>query len=400
MNGARPPSFNPTVHGARGLFASMVFVYHVVHSGLPTFAFVAGSAVEFWLLNAFKFGVELFFGISGYVIVGALARAPSLRSFLWDRATRIYPLLWLTLIAITLASLTTGRWLPPFGQWLLNFAAPPPFFPLAQVNPAAWSLGYELTFYALCGLCWWLRGRGFAGWRAVAVVTGAGLLILFPRAALMPAGMAIAAGLAGHPALRRLTVLPLATLIAFLLCWRWLDLLSGGQDNMTLSPLHMPFAAWLATVPLIAGSALLGALALFGLAAERGGLARLLRTAPFQWLGTISYSFYLWHPVVMGVAKPALKAAGAFDLAGPAAQLLFAAATLPPALVVAHYSQKWIEVRLTRFLRRLGPREGSGRPPLTATVEGVTHAPACAGGLAPSLPSPSLPSSSLSSTPR
>ena len=29
--------FNPYVHGARGLFCLMVFVYHVVHSGLPTF---------------------------------------------------------------------------------------------------------------------------------------------------------------------------------------------------------------------------------------------------------------------------------------------------------------------------------------------------------------------------
>lgn len=368
-------AFNPTIHGARGLFAMMVFVYHVAHSGLATFPLVQGSAFDLYFLHSLQFGVELFFGISGYVIVGALARAPTLGAFLWDRATRIYPLLWLTLIAITLFALPFGRWLPPLGDWLLNFVAPPPFFPLPQVNPAAWSLGYELTFYALCAGCWAMRARYPRGWLPLAVALGAVLLVFFPRAILMPVGVLIASGRLDRPGFRRIALFPAATLIAFLIGWRVLDLARGG-DIMTLNPAAMPFAAWASLLPFALATGLAGALALLGIATQQGPFCRLLRTQPLQWLGTVSYSFYLWHPVVMGFAKQTLRTSGAFALTGDGAQLLFAAVSLPPALILAHYSQKWIEVRLTRFLRRLGPQGRKARAPITASVD--THPPLAA----------------------
>ena len=361
--------FNPAVHGARGLFSMMVFVYHVVNSGLPTFL-PPRSPFSIYFLLSFKFGVELFFGISGFVIIGALARAPSLRSFAWDRATRIYPLLWATLLAITIVSLAVGHWLPPPGEWALNFLAPPPFFPLGQINPAAWSLGYEVTFYALCGACWGLRSNGHRSWLPLALVAGCAGLILFPRAVLMPVGIIIAAGLVTAPWLKRLAALPAVALVAFLLGWRVVDLHCGG-NILTFTPFQMPFPAWLELLPLAVVSAASGALALFGIVEQRGLLSRALRTAPLQWLGTVSYSFYLWHPVVLGVTKQLLRSSGAFGAVGNGSQLLFAAVSLPPALVIAHLSQQQIEVRLTRYLRRHGPREGSGQAPVAALMHPV-----------------------------
>lgn len=360
--------FNPTIHGARGLFAMMVFLYHVAHSGLQSFAFVEGSAFDLYFLNSLKFGVELFFGISGYVIVGALARAPTLRAFLWDRATRIFPLLWVTLTAIILFAKVTQRWLPPLGDLLLNFAAPPPFFPLPQINPAAWSLGYELTFYALCAGCWALRARIGRSWIPIALLIGAALLAFFPRAILMPAGVLIASGLLDRPAVRRVVILPGLALLLFLLGWRAIDLAYGG-DIMTFSPAMAPLGPWAATLPFALATGLMGAFALLGIAQQRGPFCRLLRTLPLQWLGTISYSFYLWHPVVMGFVKLVLQKSGAFAAVGPGAQLLFAAVSLPPALLIAHYSQLWIERRLTRFLRKLGPGGRNAKAPLTASIE-------------------------------
>lgn len=366
---ARPTRFNPAVHGARGLFSLMVFVFHIVNSGLPSFL-PTRSPVSLYLLDAFKFGVELFFGISGFVILGALARAPSLRSFAWDRATRIYPLLWTTLLAITAVSLAIGHWMPPLRDWLLDFLAPPPFFPLAQVNPAAWSLGYEVTFYALCGVCWTLRANGNRSWLPLAVVAGIVGLTLFPRAVLMPAGIVIAAGLVTAPWLKRLAAAPLLALLLFLIGWRLVDLACNG-DIMTFTPFDMPVVAWLRLLPLAVASAACGALALLGIVEQRGLLSRLLRTAPLQWLGTVSYSFYLWHPVVLGMIKQLLRVSGAVAGAGDASQLLFAVVSLPPALVVAHLSQQQIEVRLTRYLRRHGPREGSGQAPVAALMHSV-----------------------------
>ena len=366
---AERAAFNPTVHGARGLFASMVFVYHIIHSGLPGLL-PETSWLSVYLLNAFKFGVELFFGISGYVILGALRRAPSMRSFAWDRVSRILPLLWLTLLVITAGSLATRRWMPSFGNWLLNFLAPPPFVSVPMLNPAAWSLGYELTFYALCAAFWVLPGRGRTRWVVMAAVLGAALLMLFPRAVLFPAGLAIAAGALAWPGVRMLSRFPFLLLLGFLVGWRAIELNFGG-DMLLVTPLHLPLASWAVALPLLAGTALLGALALAGISAGKGAFAAVLRTAPLQWLGTISFSFYLWQPAVMGPVKAALTASGLGARAGQWSQLLFALMALPAVLVIAHFSQIWIEAKLTRALRRMGPREGDAHAPITAT----SHAP-------------------------
>ncbi len=358
--------FNPGIHGGRGLFALMVFGFHIVNSGLAS-PLPSDSWLNIHLLNALKFGVEMFFGVSGFVIVGAIARARSARSFLWDRVTRIYPLLWVTLGVITLGSLVAHRWLPPTAQLAANFLAPPPFLPVEMVNPAAWSLGYEMTFYTLCIACWELRRRGQRWWLPMAVVLGTVLLVFFPRAILMPVGVAIAAGFTAPRWLERLSARPLLPLIAFLLLWRALDLWSQG-DIMRMTPGDLGPAAWAARVPFILAAALLGTAALLGIARQRGWLGRVLLSPPLQWLGTISYSFYLWQPVVMGPVKQGLHASGAFALVGQAAQPLFAVVALPITLVIAHVSQAWIEVRLTRALRRIGPREGDPHAPLTATA--------------------------------
>lgn len=379
MTAPRSSAFNPYVHGSRGFFSAMVFVYHVANSGLPTFVAVERSWVAAQMLASLKFGVELFFGISGYVIVGALGRSESLRAFLWDRATRIYPVLWLTLIAITVGAHLGHLWRPPLGQWLLNFLAPPPFIPIGQINPAAWSLGYELTFYFIAGLCWWLKMNGRRSWLPIAVLLGVALIVLFPRAILIPAGIGIALGLGERRGVRRWTGAPLLALVTFLLLWRWVDLSSG--DVQLFSPTRHGVGAWLAAMPamLLAGAA--GALALAGIAGGRGWLGRLMNTAVLRWLGTISYSFYLWHPVVMGATKMALLKAGAPAALGPWSQTAFALVTLPPALLVSHLSQQWVEIRLTRWLRRHGPAEDKGQVPITALADRYGDKPRAGGRL-------------------
>ena len=64
--------FNRTVHGARGLFAGIVLLYHVVNSGLPTWPLLQSAPIEF-AFRTTEYGVELFFCISGFVIVGTSA---------------------------------------------------------------------------------------------------------------------------------------------------------------------------------------------------------------------------------------------------------------------------------------------------------------------------------------
>lgn len=364
-------SLNLNVHGARGLFAMAVFIYHVVNSGLPTASWLTGSYFQTYFLESLKAGVELFFGISGYVIVGALARARSLRIFLWERITRLFPVLWASLFVITALALGTGRPLPSLGMWLLNFFAMPPFFDVPQVNPAAWSLGYEMTFYALCGAAWWLRRRGVQAWLVMALAAGALLLIFFPRAILMICGVAIASGRLDGPRWRWLGAFPFISLVLFLIAWRAIEVWSG-EFIIFITPALMPLGQWLTIVPAILVSGALGMIALKGIVDGRGLFGAFLRTRAMQWLGTISYSFYLWHPVVMAAAKQAMKTFGVVAHAGPASQLVFCMVAIGPALAIAHVSQVYLEARLTRELRRL-LEKGAAQAP--ATVDGLLAEP-------------------------
>ncbi|ARS26154.1 acyltransferase family protein [Sphingomonas sp. KC8] len=370
-----PTSFNPYVHGARGLFSAMVFVYHVYHSGLPTLPIVRGSFLETIILDSMKFGVELFFGISGFVIVGALARTASMKAFLWDRIARIYPTLWASLLAITLMALVAGRPLPPMGDWIANFVTPPPFFDIPMVHPAAWSLGYEMTFYALCAAAWWMRGQGIRWWLWIAGAAGATLMILFPRSILMAAGVMIAAGLARPLWMDRLARYPLPMLLLFLLAWRMIDMAAGGRIRL-MSPLHADFGQWIMLLPAILISGIIGGIALLGIERGHGAIGRTLRSPAMQWLGTISYSFYLWHPICMAVVKFGLTRGGFIDHLGMWSQAVFFILSLPVALILSHWSQIWLENHATRWLRGLAaPRRAAAIAPAPAGADTLRDCP-------------------------
>jgi len=118
----------------------MVFVYHVVHSGLPTFdLFAKGLLGE--ALQTGKFGVEFFFGISGIVILPSLYRASSVATFFLDRCARILPVLWATVIAIAIFGWLSGKGAPSLLLVGANLLAPPPFIDIVQINPAVFGNG-------------------------------------------------------------------------------------------------------------------------------------------------------------------------------------------------------------------------------------------------------------------
>lgn len=356
-------AFNPYVHGARGLFASMVFVFHIAHSGLPTFVFPGSDAVQ-WALLSLQYGVELFFGISGIVILGALSRASSLTAFAWDRFTRIYPVLCASLIVILGSGYLLGQALPDVRTILLNFAVPPPWLAVPMINPPAWSLRYEVLFYALCALGWTLRRRPAA--RHGVAALGAVLIAIFPRALLMPSGLLIATDRLRLGPLAWLQRHPLCVLVAFLLLWRATDLAAAtGAPHVSIA--LMPVIRWLAFLPAIALAGLLGTAALAGIAAGEGAISRWLLTRPMQFMGTISYSFYLWHPLGLEIAKRVLGITGLLGTAGPFTQLLVFVIGAPLALMIATASQRVLEKRLTRWLRLRGP--GVHREPVVTTGE-------------------------------
>ncbi len=94
---------NLPLQGARGLFCIFVFVFHVYNSSLGTIPALSSGVSDFFL-RPLQYGVELFFGLSGFFIVRTISRTPSVAHFAWDRATRIYPVLWLTIVCVIAVS--------------------------------------------------------------------------------------------------------------------------------------------------------------------------------------------------------------------------------------------------------------------------------------------------------
>jgi peptidoglycan/LPS O-acetylase OafA/YrhL len=355
QNRDRPARFNLTIHGARGLFASAVFVFHIVNSGLATWPILASPPAQLFL-RPLEYGVELFFGISGFVICGTLRRARSPAAFLEDRAIRIYPVLWVTVLVITALGLITN--LHDFEDvnraslvWRIpaNMAALPGIFPIDPIHPAAWSLGYEAAFYILCAVGWALRMRyGLRGTWPV-VVLAMLMLCFYPRGLLFLAGVLVAEGFLDHPRFATLVRYPFLWVMIFLLLWHEIQVLSD--------PIHIALTNTLqwaedGRLPLGVLAFVAATFGFAGIARGHGPFGSMLRTPLFQYLGTISYSFYLWHPLVMSSVKTVMKVSGLATASGEGAQFMFLILTLPPSIAIAHVSQRILERNAGLWLRR------------------------------------------------
>ncbi|UWU91324.1 acyltransferase [Bradyrhizobium sp. CB1015] len=362
---------NPYVHGARGLFCLMVFVYHVVHSGLPTFdLFAKGLLGE--ALQTGKFGVEFFFGISGIVILPSLYRASSVMTFILDRYARILPVLWATVIAIAIFGWLSGK-----GPGLLlvgaNLLAPPPFIDIIQINPAAWSLGYEFLFYGVCAIVFLISGVSRPLALALAV-SSLILLVYYPRALLMIGGVLIAEKYLSSTLLQSLAKYPAIFFVLFLTVWRGLELASATDYVGFVTPAYLSFHDWISAFPVVVLGGVFGTIFLLGLSRGNGLFGRMLRWQVMQWLGTISFSFYLWPPIVMAGVKLIMYRTGVVDALGSGSQLFFLLVSLPPSLIVATISHRFLEVKVTGQIRKRLDRTSQAKPavrPISQALDGT-----------------------------
>jgi len=309
-----------------------------------------------------QYGVELFFGISGIVIIGAHARARTTTQFILERCARIYPVLWATVAAILAFGLLTHKPqvitpdLAGLGSLVVNLLAVPNIVPVVGdhtvpiINPAAWTLTFEFCFYGLVGL--FLTPE--RAWRPlsglVIVVAGVVLISLQFRAIFFLSGIAIYAGAFERGLLLRLSRYPVVWLPIFLFCWT-LGIarlgLPTGLSHLAQSGVHDPLLP-----VLIAGGWLSGSLALAGIVRGEGLLGRLCLTAPVQWLGTVSYSLYLWQGLIGGGVGYILVKYGLVVHVGNFGKVVLLLSVVPPALLVAKLSQQSLEVKVTNWLRR------------------------------------------------
>lgn len=96
------------------------------------------------------FGVELFFLISGFVILMTASRG-SVRNFAISRFVRLYPAFWAccTISFVLIVLLGNGRYSASLGQYLVNMTMLSGFVGVPSIDGVYWSLFIEMQFYAL-----------------------------------------------------------------------------------------------------------------------------------------------------------------------------------------------------------------------------------------------------------
>ncbi len=135
----------------RFLAALSVVFFHYAFRG---YAADDKSIMPYPLLEPyFKYGylgVELFFMISGFVIL-MTASSGSLKKFAISRIVRLYPAFWVCCSLTFIAILVIGgqRYSATWMQYLVNLTMISGLFGVPSIDGAYWSLFVEIQFYAL-----------------------------------------------------------------------------------------------------------------------------------------------------------------------------------------------------------------------------------------------------------
>lgn len=139
----------------RGLAALFVAFLHFFINTQSFYGDTQWSqALEPFVLGTFdigKFGIGLFFLVSGFLIPYSLERSKSIFSFAVHRVFRLYPAYWLSIILF----LCLNSWLsyqakPTTGAIISNLTMLQGYLRQPDLIGAFWTLQIEMTFYILC----------------------------------------------------------------------------------------------------------------------------------------------------------------------------------------------------------------------------------------------------------
>lgn len=353
--------FNVALNGYRGICALLVYFYHLGSAGVvqwPAGSPLSDAATYLW--SSLRYGVEMFFMISGFVILGSLLRHQTVSGFLQDRFIRIYSAWVPALVAVTVVGLTFK--IKPFiavnplealGLFFANFLLLPPLVRLPMIHPISWSLSYEWVFYLSAALGVVLYR--YAPQRSWDKVVWAGLSALFicafPRALFFVTGVIVFRHQAWFAQHKRWLGWPVISLLVFLVAWRFTDV---GKAHLSYTVLDMVFdGRWIAAV--IALVASLHMFASVCLNASRQSF--FLTSRLFQFLGLISYSFYLWHSLIMSVVKRVVIPFVIPPYGSAVGFVVFAVASIVIAIPVSWASWAIFEVRLAKIVRKAFARQ-------------------------------------------
>jgi exopolysaccharide production protein ExoZ len=308
-------------------------------------------------------GVDIFFVLSGFLMWHTTAgRNQSPLEFWRRRIARIVPLYWLLTSLVVLVLVVAPRlmqsvrldWVNVVASYFFIFT-PASSGRLEPVLVVGWTLNYEMLFYLVYGAALALPAR----WRfgATALVIVALVAVDYP-----------AFGRSGVQAVRGSSLmLEFVFGMAVAAAWRWFARpgagtaanLGAGWALLLGGFLAMPLAGglWPDLPPAIAGGLPATAIVCGALWLERCGA--LPRLPALRWLGDLSFSLYLSHPIVLSAFTQLWMRAGLNRLPGGSAW--FGVAAVLACLLVGWAVYRLAELPLTRRFNaytgaRLSPR--------------------------------------------
>lgn len=346
----------------RALAAINLVLFHYTHVYAVKHGFVSELGWEFpWG----KYGVQLFFMLSGFVNAMTLFRQPVSSAFVINRCARILPLFWLAmglnLFWLSLPPLAESSPAWDWSQVLANLTVMPGLWGYAALDPVTWTLQVEVLFYLqlLVALRWRVLDKPLL---LLGYVIATGVLLRF---------------IPSWESAESTGLLAVAAWLRELFIWEYMPLFASG---IFLERLR--FGSGQRTTAIIGVAVCLG---LFHLNDELGhnpiitlGLLGLLGGAVWGWLPFLkfrplvalslcSYSLYLLHNNLGSVMIYQLNHAGC-------SAAMSIAIALGVILLLAYASWRWLELpaaqQIKRWWKSTGPAAAqsshpSSRSPVT-----------------------------------
>jgi peptidoglycan/LPS O-acetylase OafA/YrhL len=293
-----------TLDSWRGVAALAVVAFH-----FRTTAGLGGVAI----FNGMYLFVDFFFVLSGFVICSSygvkLRNGYGIRRFMWLRFGRVYPLHVAVLVGfIALQALVvyprTGNWFPaPRESWDTIFSnifliQSLHFYDFLTWNEPSWSISVEFFTYLLFALAVTRAGGMFWPFCVTAICAAPAFLFLFNGGknldstatyGLIRCIYGFGSGAVAYELYVRFNLKALLKA----------NRLRGSISEAVIVIVIAAFIGTAGTGPASLLAPLLFGVSVIVFAAEAGTLSRLMRFRPLVLLGTISYSIYMVHMLVI-----------------------------------------------------------------------------------------------------